>query len=355
MSAPASGIHAHPDLKLGLAPPSDPDKPVLKLSSFFNAAVVPTHDPEDDNLLDLPFAMGRNNQIGSCGPTGAANSKVAASRGKVVLTDDEIVEFYSYVSGYDPAQDDPSGQTENPTDVGVENQDMLEKLLEVGIGGHKPLAFAKIDSLDDDFLEAAVNAFQGALFGVTLEDAQQSQTDEQPPVWDYKRSSTWGGHDVYSGRYVAATRRIGLVSWQLLIDTTNEFRDHQLDEAYVIIWPETLDAPGVDREKLIAAYMQLTGDPLPVPAPAPDPVPDPDPVPPVDPDPAPTPGPDPTPTPIPSPEPDPVPDPAPVPAGCFLVGPFSEQALRRMEHHSRRAGAESVLAYLTRRLEHGRY
>jgi hypothetical protein len=67
-------------------------------------------------------------------------------------------------------------------------QTLLELALEYGIGGKKPLAFAKVDAGNLDELHAAVEIFGGVLLGVDLETAQQSQTDNGR--WDYKKSGS---------------------------------------------------------------------------------------------------------------------------------------------------------------------
>lgn len=283
---PARGIHAHPTRKLGLIR-GTAHKPVLLASQFFDASQVPPFDPEDDNLQDLPFVLGRNNQIGSCGPTTCANDLVATTLGEIVPSDDDVVRFYSYVSGYDPSLDDEPGG--NPTDVGVDMQDMLEKLMKVGMGDGKggvikPVAFAKLD-LADEAQEAAINAFNGCAQAVDLETAQQEQTDEDPPVWDYVRSGEWGGHAIFSGKYVAKTGRITVITWQQHVEETTEFRAEQEQELWLIIWPQNLNAPGVDVAKLAEVYKALTGRDLPIPDPGPNPGPNPDP------DPGPSPAP----------------------------------------------------------------
>jgi hypothetical protein len=73
-----------------------------------------------------------------------------------------------------------------------------------------------------------------------------------------------------------------VISWAKEIGTDDGFRSHQLEEAWVIIWPWHLEHPaflaGVDQVKLAAAFKELTGKdlPLPTPTPAPTPAPPPD-------------------------------------------------------------------------------
>jgi hypothetical protein len=118
---------------------------------------------------------------------------------------------------------------------------------------------------------------------VNLETAQEGQTDAGGP-WDYKRSSEWGGHAVLGGRYSDSSNgkqdRTGVVTWVELIDMTDGFISRQLEEVWVVIWPEHLTdktfLEGVDLATLAADYEALTGRDFPAPVtPAPQPTLDP--------------------------------------------------------------------------------
>jgi hypothetical protein len=252
------GIHDHPTLKLGRKPPSN--APRLKLSSFLDTTAVPVHDPTDDNLLQYPFQLYKNDTYGDCGPTSVGNNVISVSHGTDVPALADVLDLYKR-----------SGNPGFPADDnGVIMQDMLNALLAGGLGSRKPVAFAAVDHTNDAEMEAAIYVFDGVLLGVDLETAQQGQTNAG--VWDYKLSGEWGGHAIYCGKYVAATGRLSVVTWARLVQTTQAFRTHQLDEAWVVVWPEHLNRPGVDRAALADAFRELTGKTLPLPpAPAPDP------------------------------------------------------------------------------------
>jgi hypothetical protein len=257
MTAP-HGIHDHPTLKLGRKPSSN--APRLKLSSFLDVAAVPVHDPTDDNLLQYPFQLYKNDTYGDCGPTSVGNNVISVSHGTDVPALSDVLDLYKR-----------SGNPGFPADDnGVIMQDMLNALLAGGLGSRKPVAFAAVDHANDTEMEAAIFTFDGVLLGVDLETAQQGQTNAG--VWDYKFSGEWGGHAIYCGKYVASTGRLSVVTWAKLVQTTQAFRTHQLDEAWVVVWPEHLNRPGVDRVALAEAFRELTGKTLPLsPAPGPDP------------------------------------------------------------------------------------
>jgi hypothetical protein len=245
--------------KLGRRPPSN--APALRFAQFWTG-VTPARPAAADFLGQREFGLYRNDEFGDCGPTSVAN----------------FYRLVSYVAGhyYEPTQDevfDLYRRSGNPNfnpetgadDNGVIMQDMLNALLESGIGGRKPIAFAKIDPSNDDQLEAAVAIFGGVLWGVDLETAQQHQTDLG--YWDYSRSGEWGGHAILCGAY--ANDQQDVISWGKRIRTLDAFRRHQLEEVWVVIWPEHLEHPnfqeGVNIAALADAYKQLTGKTLPLP------------------------------------------------------------------------------------------
>ncbi len=116
-----------------------------------------------------------------------------------------------------------------------------------------------------------------------------------------------------------------MITWALRVKTTEAFRRHQLEEAWVVIWQENLDHPafqtGVDLVALQAAYKALTGKTIPG-----------------------------VPTPVP-------PSPTPAPGGGdgtgpFQVGPFSAHVSDRLARQASLRGM-TVAEYLTYHIEVG--
>jgi hypothetical protein len=277
MTSPALGssIHAHPTYKLGRRPPSR--KPALTLGSFLRAGGVPAHPVTGDHFGKFTFGLYDNDKYGDCGPTSVANLVRLVSGGllgtEVVPSQDDVFDLYRRSGNpqFDPASD--------ADDNGVDMQTMLEALVAGGIGDGtgkklKPVAFAKVDVSSDDELTAAVSIFGGVLWGVDLQTAQQSQTDAHPPKWDYHKSGEWGGHAILSGAYESGALE-DVISWGERIEATANFRRHQLEEAWVVVWPWNLEHPsfqqGIDVAALAAAYKGLTGRDLPVTRPTADP------------------------------------------------------------------------------------
>jgi hypothetical protein len=239
---------------------------------------VPDHPAAADHFARVSrWVLGGNDRFGTCGPTGAANSRLLTllylSGAVFTPTDEDVFDLYRR-SG-NPDFDPETGAGDN----GVDLQTMLEAMHSGGLAGTKPVCFAQVDHTNLDEVRAAEAIFGSVLLGVVLDTAQQAQTDEG--LWDYASSAVWGGHAVLSGRYTddavaEASDRTGVVTWAEVVDTTDRFLDLQLEEAWVIIWPEHLGdttfLEGVDQARLRADYQALTGRSFPSgPVPQPDP------------------------------------------------------------------------------------
>lgn len=280
--------------------PHDPERPVLKLSTYL-ASGVPSH-PQFAEYLSLVHdwdAYG-NLQYGTCGPAAVGNQRKQVS---LYLPGDEVSPTLDQVLDLYRASGNPNfDPTTDVDDNGVVMADMLSALLTTGLGGVKPLAYAAVDVDNPDEVRAAIGLFGSVLLGVDLDEAQDEQTENGQP-WDYvRRSKEWGGHCVLAGAYTSATGKgqvdLSVVTWGQVQGVTDEFCARQLQEAYVVLWPEVLGTRefenGVDLSHLAADYEQLTGRPFPSlpsdpPAPEPTPAPEPEPAPepspePVDPD-----------------------------------------------------------------------
>lgn len=259
---------------LGRRPPTN--KPALMLGPLLTG-VVPAHSPAADHFAKVPqWILGGNDKYGVCGPVSVANQRLLVTTyltGKPeIATQAAIFDLYRRSGNptFDP--NDPGG----PGDAGVDYQTMLEEVIRGGIGGTHALAFAKVNVDDIDEVEAAVDIFGSNLLGVTLDVSQQAQSDAG--TWDYAPSSVWGGHGVLNGRYTDRPDLGGVVSWAEVLNYTDAFEAHQVDEAWVVIWPEHLGSAtfqqGVDLAALAAAFSELTHRPFPVvPPPGPQPVP----------------------------------------------------------------------------------
>lgn len=259
---------------LGRRPPSG--KVALRLADVLTG-VVPIAPEAVDYFQRIPsWILGGNDKYGVCGPVSVANQRLLVSTylsgvpHRVSQTD--IFDLYrrSGNPNFDP--NDPGG----PGDGGVDMQTMLEEVVRNGIGGVKALAFAKVDQTNLNEVRDAIAIFGSLLDGVTLDTSQETGA-----LWDYLSSPVWGGHAVMSGKYNEAPDRTAVISWSEIISMTDAFMSHQLDEAWVVVWPEHLGSTaflqGINLTALATDYTALTGRPFPTISPAP--VPSPTPVP----------------------------------------------------------------------------
>lgn len=264
----------------GRRPPKN--APALQLGRLLTGT-VPAHPKSADHFSRVrEWILGGNDQFGDCGPVSVANSRLLLTAYLTgtpeIASQDDIFDLYRRSGNPDFDPNDPGG----PGDAGVDMQTMLEALVAGGIGGKKALAFAKVDVSNLEECRAAIAIFGDQLLGVDLEVAQQAQTDRG--LWEYSRSSEWGGHAVCAGRYSSATSGddVDVITWAEVVGTTDSFWSHQVQEAWVVIWPEHLTTSafiaGIDQAQLAADYEALTGRPFPVnptPSPTPSPVPPP--------------------------------------------------------------------------------
>lgn len=248
--------------------------PALRLSAFLTE--VPVHPERVDHLTGIAdWGLWANDRFGTCGPVSFFNYlKMITYFITGVEAQPTIEDVFGLYTLCNPDFDPKTGAG----DGGVDMQTMLELARKHDVlGNGKMIAFARVDLTNLDEVHAAISIFGGVLLGVTLDTAQDAQTDSG--LWDYvRRSPVWGGHAVLAGMYDSDMEPhhsdIEIITWAQRIGTTNTFQVHQLDEAWVIVLREHLDHPefqkGIDAAAMAAAYETITGDPFPVPLPVPD-------------------------------------------------------------------------------------
>lgn len=248
-----------PGRRLGRRP-HDPDRPVLRLAPALTGVTL-THPPTVDHLSKVTgWGTLGNDRYGDCGPAMVEHDRMLVTAylaGAPIPPDvNAVYDLYRR-----------SGNPNFPRDDnGVVLADMLSQVAKGGIGGTKCLAYAKVDVTNLDEVRAAIAIFGGLHLGVDMQIAQQAQTNAGGP-WDYQPSGVWGGHAVLAGLYtsdsVVRHSDVSVVTWGMVLGTTDAFWARQVAEAWVVIWPEHLGSvafqQGVDLAALAAAYKTLTG------------------------------------------------------------------------------------------------
>jgi hypothetical protein len=258
---------------------AQPARPHLKLAHYLTpGAVLPAAPASADwlsRVTDWPMYL--NDRVGDCTCAAVGHMIEAftayAQGAPVELTDQDVLWTYEAVTGYDPR--DPS------TDRGAYVQDVLAYWQATGVAGHRILAYAAVDVANLDEVRLAVDLFGAVDVGLQFPSSAMDQFNAGQP-WDVVDGATVsGGHCVPVGAY-AADGSLTCVTWGRPQVMTEAFWRAYVDEAWIVITPDWVDARGTDPQglslyQLGADFAALTGKPNPIPAPTPPPSPRPGP------------------------------------------------------------------------------
>lgn len=261
-------------MKLGRLP-HDPTRASLALGPRLDTAVLPNPVTVDWLSQVGTWPMYGNSEWGDCVWAMAGHALEAWSTygagATVTVTEQAVLKGYSDVTGFNP--NDPN------TDQGTVIQDALDYWRKTGIGGHKILAFAKVDVSKPDQVKAALNVFGALLVGIDFPAVAMDQFNAGKP-WDAvsQDGGIEGGHAIHVGHDDTSTTRYRLTTWGAVQGMTQAFWDRYVSEAWVAISPEWLDVnghnpEGLDLYGLGDDFAALTGKPNPFPKPAPTPTP----------------------------------------------------------------------------------
>lgn len=267
-------------MKLGRLP-HDPTRPCLALGPRLDTTVPPNPAVVDWLSRVQSWPMYANDRYGDCVWAMIGHlieAYTTYGRGATVtVTDQDVLKGYADVTGFNPS--DPS------TDQGTVIADALAYWQKTGVGGHKILAYAKVDHTNRAEVDAALNLFGGLCLGVNFPTSAMNQFNAGQP-WDVVANDGGieGGHAVHHGIYNTASRVEKVITWGAVEGMTDAWWAKYVEEAWVVISPEWLDATGHSPEGLDLAglgedFAALTGKPNPFPQPTPTPVPTPVPVP----------------------------------------------------------------------------
>jgi hypothetical protein len=197
-----------------------------------------------------------NDQVGDCAEAGAFHLIQAqsfnAGRALTPTTADALA-LYSAVTGYDPS--DPS------TDQGTVLTDLLTYWQKTGVAVgstvHKIVGYASLDISSVPQMRYAAYIFGGSYLGINC----PQQCEDDTSNWNFEPGlKIAGGHCIIQAGEGAAGGKIG--SWGLWIPATWEFILNYLDEAYVVVSDDWLNAQersptGLDLDGLVAAMKAL--------------------------------------------------------------------------------------------------
>jgi hypothetical protein len=214
------------------------------------------------------WQMYRNDEIGDCGPVGAAHQHMCWSANSdgveriYVPTIQEVIKVYSDVGGYVEGQ---------PwTDNGIVMLDLMKYWRLHGFSGRRIGAFASLAqpnaAIDRKLFMAAVNIFGGVAVGLRLPKAAQNYEVWKAPARQHRfgrwAPNSWGGHYVPVFDY--DQQLLTCVTWGAKKQMSWAFLEAYADEAYVQISEDWLNdagkAPnGFDMTGLGNALAVITG------------------------------------------------------------------------------------------------
>jgi hypothetical protein len=262
----SSTITFRPGLK-----PARPGQPRLRLADYIATTPLPATPPSADWISHVPeWPMYGNDTIGDCGPAGLGHvveSVTTYAQGHTVeVTEQDVIDFYSEVSGFRPGDES--------TDVGVVLQDMLGYALKHTFAGHEIVAFAAVDVSNATEVQLGIDLFDAVITGINLPKSAEDQFNAGRP-WDYVRGSRiLGGHCVPVLRYDQSG--IDGVTWAAVQRMTAAFWRRYVAEGWIVITREWADTKGktptgLDLHALGADFQALTGKQNPFPDAPPQP------------------------------------------------------------------------------------
>jgi hypothetical protein len=257
--------------------PKKVDPRTLQLARYLTPELPAPPASCDYSVKLTGLGMMDNDTAGDCTCAAAGHivqTDTSYEGDQVIVPDDDVLAMYSAVSGYDPA----TGANDN----GAACLDVLNYWHQTGFlgpqGPHKVAAFAE--------LELAPAAVQQALFligpvyiGVNLPLSAQGATSWDVPAGGPTGNGapgSWGGHCVPIVAYDASG--VTVITWGAKLLATWAFLAAYMDEDYVPVSQDFVDAQGEDPAGLSLAQMvadatalgQPSAAPAP-PAPAPSP------------------------------------------------------------------------------------
>ncbi len=278
--------------KLGRRPPKR--HAALQLRDYLTG-IVPQVPAAEDYLAELNggWNMLGNDVAGDCVAVTWANVRRLVTTKLTAVpaypTQDEVWSVYKTQNpDFNPNGAASGNGPGSESDQGMDIQTLLEYLNKTGgPDGVKAAAFAQVDHSNTAEVKAAIALFGYVWTGINVQSVNMQEFNNGQP-WDYSPSSALdGGHSVITGGYgppgqgpLGGNQRF--ITWAAETSFTDNFWKHNVEEAWVVIWPEMLGLAeflaGVDIAALATGYQAITGKPFPVAVTPPKPAP-PEPVP----------------------------------------------------------------------------
>lgn len=230
------------------------DKRTFKLNKYLSPSLPPP-PAEVSWVTHVPgFPMYLNNSIGDCVAAAAGHMvnqwTTYASGAETMVTDTDVLVTYEAVGGYQPG---------NPeTDNGMALLSYLNYWRNMGLGGHKILAYASVDTENLAEVFQAIQLFGNLYIGLALPVSAQDQNDgwwvtNGGPFGDGSPGS-WGGHCVPV--VAASPQTLTFVTWGQTMKMSHNFFADYVDEAYVVLSQDWIAKTGLSPSQFDLKTLQ---------------------------------------------------------------------------------------------------
>jgi hypothetical protein len=178
-------------------------------------AALPAPPAAIVETADLTFGMFGNDRAGDCTVAQLGNQIIAqtalATGTTITVPVDEVIAFYSSISGYDP----DTGANDN----GCDEDDVMARFQSSGLSGYKSAGSVSINTRNHMHLMQARWVFGAFALGVQLPKSAEDQFDAGEPFTVPWYSPIVGAHEICvvdydaSGLYVVTWAGRTLATW----------------------------------------------------------------------------------------------------------------------------------------------
>lgn len=223
-------------MKLGKAPARH-DARTLRMARYLTTLVSPPAAIDYTKLVSA-WPMMLNDKLGDCTCACAGHfiqEWTTLTQKPFVPVDAAVEAMYSAITGYQPG---------NPaTDNGAVVLDVLNYWRQIGLAGHRIMAYAAVNPGHLLEVQASIYLFGGMYLGVQLPASAQDQDVWTVPDGGPVRGGevgSWGGHAVPVMAY--DTEGLTCITWGATKRMSWAFFQTYCDEAYAVLSPDWIIA-----------------------------------------------------------------------------------------------------------------
>jgi len=221
----------------------------VRLAKYVNADAAP---PKRSWIgPDKKFPWFGNDQAGDCAYASLYDRRVLLARQrdeKFLATTGDCLQDYSH-TGFD-------GTPGDATDRGSQMIQVLDQAKKTGVAGDTIEGYARLDPLDRELMEIAINAFGCVYVGASL---TRRTVAEAPKTWDIlpgdRADNTLGHAFLYGGYDHLGFETVTWAAGDWFV--TNKFHETCVDEAWVVLDSHCTDLAGISIDRLRYDLSQL--------------------------------------------------------------------------------------------------